>query len=284
MSSAPGPHTGIFREENAALRCLFGYAGNDLERPIPEVVLHCPKLESSTIKDVLFVSVDVDTFQGYEKISEGQKYHIGVTILDTRRLIDLYNTSTTDTWNTERIVKSTIKSYQYTIGRHRYTQRADRRFSFGASEAIDLSDIQAKFGTLVAQRRYVLVVHGGNEDAKFLENFGIVSSAAYIMDTVKAAQFILRLHYRYSLERLLEALQIEYRNLHAAGNDAHYALRALLMLTVKDAEQQRSTNSLVDDRLIRCLKRIEQTLAPGADSSTSGTTQVSHHGHQVPRH
>lgn len=261
MPSEPGPHMGIFRKENAALRCLFGYAGNDLERPIPEAIFHCPPLESSTIKDVLFVSVDVDTFQGYEKIAEDQKYHIGITILDTRHLIDLYNISTTNTWNPQEKFRSTVKSYQYTIGRHRYTKRADRRFLFGDSEAIDLSDIQEKFETLVAQRRYVLVVHGGNEDAKFLENFGIVSSAAYILDTVKAAQFILRLYYRYSLEKLLEALQIEYRNLHAAGNDAHYALRALLMLAVRDAEQQRSKNSLVDDRLISCLKTIEQSLA-----------------------
>jgi hypothetical protein len=261
---------GIFREENAALRYLFGYAGDDLERPIPEPILHCPVLETSTIRDVLFVSVDVDTFQGYENISEDKKYHIGITTLDTRRLIDLYNTSTTNTWNIKGMVQSTVKSYQYTIGRHRYTRRADRRFLFGESEEINLCDIQAKFETLVAQRRYILVVHGGNEDAKFLENFGIVSSAAYILDTVKTAQFILRLYFRYSLERLLEELQIEYRNLHAAGNDAHYALRALLMLTVKDAEQQRSTNTLVDDRLINSLRTIEQALAQKL-TSTSGT-------------
>ncbi|KAK3371754.1 hypothetical protein B0T24DRAFT_630278 [Lasiosphaeria ovina] len=61
---------------------------------------------------------------------------------------------------------------------------------------------------------------------------------------VKAAQHPLQLSYRCSLESLLERLDISFRNLHAAGNDAKFVLRALLMLAVRDAERQLNASVL----------------------------------------
>lgn len=40
------------------------------------------------------------------------------------------------------------------------------------------------------------------------------------------------------MEKLLETLEIPFAALHSAGNDAHFALRALLMIATRDAERQ----------------------------------------------
>ena len=77
-----------------------------------------------------------------------------------------------------------------------------------------------------------------NEDLKFLNNIDpeIASRACYILDTAKAQQHTLQLYYRYSLEKLLAALEIpcESFRLHAAGNDAFFALKGLLLIVARD--------------------------------------------------
>jgi hypothetical protein len=46
-------------------------------------------LQNSLIKDILFVAIDIDTFQGYDIIILDQLFHIGIPIFDTRSLQDL---------------------------------------------------------------------------------------------------------------------------------------------------------------------------------------------------
>ena len=106
----------------------------------------------------------------------------------------------------------------------------------------------------------VLILHGAREDIKVLENLGIDLHALFIIDTVKAAQNPLGLSYRYSLEKLLEALDISFTNLHAAGNDAHFALRAFLMIAVRDAERQPNTPFITS--LCKTLKSIALSPQP----------------------
>lgn len=54
------------------------------------------------------------------------------------------------------------------------------------------------------------------------------------MDTAKVAQYPLQPSYRYHLERLLSELNIHHAKLHAAGNDAQFAFRSLLMIAVRN--------------------------------------------------
>ena len=81
-------------------------------------------------------------------------------------------------------------------------------------------------------------MHGADSDLKVLRKLEIHDDPLRIIDTQKAAKYPLQLYYRYSLEKLLEALEIPYAALHAAGNDAHFSLRTVLMIAVKDAERQ----------------------------------------------
>lgn len=82
-------HKGILREETVALRQLLGYGRPteaSLRLGVPELGTRLP---GSSMKDVLFVGLDIDTCQGYEVLIPDQQLHIGVSILDTRRLNDL---------------------------------------------------------------------------------------------------------------------------------------------------------------------------------------------------
>jgi hypothetical protein len=57
------------------------------------------------------------------------------------------------------------------------------------------------------------------------------------------------------MEKLLDEFNIPYANLHAAGNDAHFALKALLMIAVRDGQRslQTTTTTTVDQELLVAL-------------------------------
>jgi hypothetical protein len=273
MSSLP-PHTGILRVETLALRHILGYS-NETSNPssskLPDVPLGT-KLAESLISDLLFVSIDVDTFQGYEEIRDYQKFHIGISILDTRHLQEMIaHPPLLDH------PQSAIDSHQFVVGNGLSAKRARRRFLFGKSEDIVLSDLKARFDSITQGRDYVLVCHGANEDLKICRKLDIGSQACFIIDTVKAAQFPLQLHYRYSLEKLLDSLEIPYVKLHAAGNDAHFTLRAVLMIAVKDAQRLHGDTNEPLLRVLEAIARaprplLRKELPPPVEDATESTT------------
>ncbi|KAK2056362.1 hypothetical protein LY76DRAFT_463114, partial [Colletotrichum caudatum] len=227
--SAPPPHMGLLRDETLALRQLLGYSNLDSASTsrLPNLG---NKLRQSSIRDFLFVGLDIDTFQGYEQLIKDQQLHVGVSLLDTRVLEDMLLKPTAANY------QDAIKSYQFTVGDSAYCKKASKRFLFGSSQPIAISELKPRIDALLSQRDYILVLHGTDSDFKILRHLAIdlPSQSLYVIDTNKAAQFPLQLYYRYSLEKLLETLEVPFANLHAAGNDAHYCLRALLMITVLD--------------------------------------------------
>ncbi|KAL6898236.1 hypothetical protein GGI43DRAFT_408687 [Trichoderma evansii] len=112
--------------------------------------------------------------------------------------------------------------------------------------------------SLTQGRDYVIVAHGVHEDIKFFNNISreISRQASYIMDTVKAAQYPLQLSYRHSLEKLLRGFEIRYAKLHAAGNDAHFALRALLMIAVRDGQMKPEALTAANEEVFRFLDAV----------------------------
>ncbi|KAL7955940.1 QDE-2-interacting protein [Trichoderma compactum] len=195
-------HAGILREENIALRQILGYRLGTY-------------LPSTSIKDISLVSVDVDTGGGYEAISEEQSFHIGMSILDTRSLTQQ-----------PQDLGDAVKSYQFINNNSKPCRWAAKSFLFGESKLIELIDLPTSSFLLTQGRDY------------FFNNLNpeIANGASYILDTVKAAQYPLQLYYRYSLENLLDKFNIRYAKLHAAGNDAHFALKALIMIAVRDGQ------------------------------------------------
>ncbi|KAM0333976.1 hypothetical protein ACHAQA_000994 [Verticillium albo-atrum] len=185
------------------------------------------------MKDVVFVGLDIDTFQGYETLRPDQQLHVGLSTLDARTLeAILLDPSAEHSYGT------VIQSHQFTIGESNYCRQAAKRFLFGTSQPITTAELKPKLEALTANRDIVLALHGANSDLKILRQLesDLPSRSLYIIDTNKAAQFPLQLHYRLSLEKMLHALQIPFAHLHAAGNDARFCLQALLMLAVRDVE------------------------------------------------
>lgn len=250
-TSADTPaHKGILREETVALRQLLGY-GRPTEASlglgVPELGTRLP---GSPMKDVLFVGLDIDTYQGYEVLIPDQQLHVGVSILDTRRLVELL-----DFELHEGLLASAIDSHQFTLGESKYCRRARNRFLFGKSKSVEsIPELKSEVRILVEGRGAVLVCHSTNCELKMLRNLGLDLRPLYIIDTNKVAQYALQLHYRYDLGRLLGVLDISYASLHAAGNDARFCLQALLMLAVKDAELGPPVTA--DNALLRLLEGI----------------------------
>ncbi|KAK4065473.1 hypothetical protein Trihar35433_7593 [Trichoderma harzianum] len=250
MASVPGQHTGILREENIALRQILGYRLGTLTSSPYRLPSIGQCLPGTCIKDLLLVGVDVDTGGGYEAISEGQSFHIGISIFDTRSLT-----------KQPQDLGDAVKSYQFINNNSKPCRWAAKSFLFGESKLIELADLAASFLLLTQGCDYVLVAHGIDADIKFFNNLNpeIANGACYILDTVKAAQYPLQLYYRYSLESLLDEFNIRYAKLHAAGNDAHFALKALLMIAVRDgqmASASETTTTPIHEDLFRILDAI----------------------------
>ena len=222
------PLTGLLREETLLLRWLFGYADR-----IPSSIgpYMAKKLYHAGIKLVRFISLDVDALRGHHGVI--QQLHMGVSILDASRLRPPAKKAPTT-----GVLSEAIASHHFAVGSSKSGRRASNRFLFGTSEAVSLAELKEKLGELTSDENVVLVGHGCKRELDILETLGINLHPVCDIDTVKAAQHPLQLSYRYSLQRLLEELGIPFANLHTAGNDAHFVLRALLMVAVRDAERK----------------------------------------------
>ncbi|KAJ2995645.1 hypothetical protein NUW58_g1215 [Xylaria curta] len=213
------------RDETLAIRRLFGYSGKCQLSSAHKAFNLGATLPNSSMKDVLLIGIDVDTYQGYKHLSTDPQLHIGVSILDTRVLHHLILKGPESTRET-----GALESHQFVVGDSRYCKTASRRFMFGKSQSIPLGEVKAQVESLVCRqgRDNILVFHGDHSDRKALSNLNIQLQPLYIIDNVKAAQYPLGLLYRLGLEAMLDTFGIPYANLHAAGNDAHYALRSAL--------------------------------------------------------
>ncbi|KAK9769252.1 putative Qde-2-interacting protein [Seiridium cardinale] len=248
-------HTGLYRQETSLLRELFGFAKGDVSTTVNQLgdIEFGEGLSSTSIKDVVFIAIDVDTLQGFEEIVPDQQLHLGVSILSTRALRDLILAPSAAE------SAKVIRSYQFTAGGSKYCRRASRKFLFGESDSIPLSNIKPRVEKIIPSGDIITVFHGAQCDAKALHLLDIDLHPVCVIDTVKAAQHPLQLHHRLSLENLLKELAIPNTNLHAAGNDAHFTLCALLMLVVIDAERQGVPSK---ESLFRALRGVAQAPCP----------------------
>jgi hypothetical protein len=176
--------------------------------------------------DMLLMAIDIEPVQGHETTVPDQPYRIGVSFLDTR-----YLQASCDAPAAESELEAMITSSQFTGGASsKYSRKAANRFLFGQSEPVSLSQLKPRLRQMVSCRDVVLVLHGAREDLKVLNSLGVDLHPIFVMDIVKAAQYVIGLSYRYSLEKMLTTLDIAFIHLHTAGNDAHFALRAFLMI------------------------------------------------------
>ena len=261
-------HSGLLRDEVLVLRKLFGYWHQEPSPDLPDLGHTLP---GSPMRDVLLVEFDVDTKHSYETLATGQEFHIGISILDTRSVHDCILAPTPGK------VETAIQSFQFNVGDSKYIRRAARSFLFGDAEAIQLVDLKSKFEKLIAGRQMVLVFHGGSaSDWNIFQRLQLDQQPLFVLDTLKAAQHPLRLSYRWSLEKLLQTFHIPFDALHAAGNDAHFCLRALAMIAVKDAESQPEPDGAADDAWVRAMTDIARLPLPTRPEPAPTAEEIRH--------
>lgn len=122
------------------------------------------------------IGIDVDTYQGYEHLPADLQRHIGVSILDTRVLHHSIHECVNLTRDTD-----TLESYKFVVGDSKYCKPASRKFLFGKSQLVPLSEVKAQVEPLVCcrSRANIIVFHSDYSDRKALP--------LYIIDNIKAA-------------------------------------------------------------------------------------------------
>ncbi|KAI1204791.1 uncharacterized protein F4807DRAFT_471752 [Annulohypoxylon truncatum] len=223
-------HTGLLREELLVFRHLLGLGEN------PSQIRLGPPLSNSSLKDILFVSIDVDGPRDF-KCAENSPCLVGISILDTRRL-QFYMTTISVAAKTRSAlgnVENLIKSHQLQVGQSNHLSYRSSKFLFGETRQIKADKVKTYLQRLIKDRFFVLVTYGGGAaDCIYLEGLRLGIRPLYHLDVLKVAQFPLQTYYRYSLAKILDALKLPWQDLHIAGNDARFTLHALLMTAVRD--------------------------------------------------
>ncbi|KAH8598914.1 hypothetical protein B0O99DRAFT_738519 [Bisporella sp. PMI_857] len=195
------------------------YQCDDLEK-LQELLLQ------SSLEPV-FVAID---FEGLDTVMKDfpsdKKTQVGLSILDT---IDLPTIS--------------IPTFNYIVGPMGYIARQCKKFIFGTAKSIKGGSkrMLRKINTHIPNsRNIVLVFHSAEGDLLVLQKLGFIFADRIIaiFDTSKVAKKLKLSQNTPSLEKLCHMLGCPTANLHNAGNDSHFTLRALILLATKSWENR----------------------------------------------
>jgi hypothetical protein len=232
----------FLREGTVVLRWLFGYY--DKQRlngwTTPPKWPHTlstwvPQKPKTRFREATFLGIDVDELK--EQDGMPVQFHIGISILRTQ---DLHNECHCPSSSAAHSKPFIIRSYHWVIEDDHYSNH-DNLFCFGKRRGVPLSRLEERLkGVLGKSYPLILVVHGGHREISLLQKLNINLNPIFTIDTTKAARYPLQAFYDYTLKKLLQEFSIPFtgEQLHVAGNDAHFTLRALLMIAVSDVRRE----------------------------------------------
>lgn len=209
--------------------------------PLLELILNPVRTCSRLLRDAVLVSIDLEYILP-EGPSETLITQIGIATLDTRKL------SSVDTTDPQAL-RTAIDAHCFSL----YVKRRGKRtwephFLWGQPEIITHDRIRSVLKEALHDRRdaphittrnVVLVGHGiWNERHVLMEAIGYdikeVPSVRAILDTGRmicsAYDFGMANHAHFPLRFGLRCLGVHYDNLHDAGNDAMFTMKALLLI------------------------------------------------------
>lgn len=198
------------------------FLGHDIGKGIPE----------SKMRDVRFLSIDVDGLDGHGRIPG--HFSLGVSILDTQTLHALARGS-----GTAKPESRIIESHHFVVKCWEPSyQPAKDKFLFGLPETVSIHELRVKLGEMISHRDVVVLCHSSKTESKILRDLEIDLFPKYTLDT--AELYKMQDGTSTTLGNLLDMVGIMHaiKDLHVAGNDANFTLRALLLLAVRDAEYQ----------------------------------------------
>lgn len=191
------------------------------------------------------MSVDVEAKEDScaEKAGLGYIFHCGISILDTRVLCDYSRVISLAKRNIAhpKPTPPRLDTYHFSVGNtadpinKKYLNRR-RRCEYNAEHHMTTASAVAHIHKILDSRPFVLVTHGRCTDYRFWNTFHIDREPLWIIDTGAIV------HRCYpdsfssvgspTLKAILNFLRIPYgnRQLHIAGYDAFFTLRALLVM------------------------------------------------------
>ncbi|CAD6569968.1 MAG: hypothetical protein ASARMPRED_003339 [Alectoria sarmentosa] len=229
-----------YTASNSGLQLLQSFLGLKLEPS-----------RSRVVDEVVFVAIDFEYLQNFEHYSRHQELNsqIGIAVLDSRILIS-------------SPPRRAISTCNFVTGSP-YCAATIRKFLFGETSTIYQRDILSTLESLIPRRRnIVLVGHGFWHDLRILRplNFDLHISIVGILDTGKMASKMFP-NVSITLGSILSELQCPFQNLHTAGNDAYYTLRALLLLATRSYRGE-IVNDLKRQDTLTALEAITEVPVP----------------------
>lgn len=201
----------------------------NIHKPVPYPCLNEP----------VFISVDVES----NERCHSQVTEIGISVLDTRDLVNTPPGETATNWTTNlRSRHFRVKEYSHVVN-HDFIPGYPDRFEFGDSEWASLSELPTLTETcfqhyLSQQRNLVLVGHNPSVDVRYLHDLGVPlfqdlqHSPSVFLETVDTAEVFRVSRHELtvrSLGNILAAFGVTGWYLHNAGNDARYTIEAMVL-------------------------------------------------------
>lgn len=180
--------------------------------------------------DVVLVAIDFEHTEALRKgLQEGQNSQTGIAMLDTRDI------------DHEKDPCGLITTSQFVTGSPTYIANASKKFFFGTSTAIEPSALLESIMSMIPDNRNIILIgHAVHVELAILTKLGFdltASNILGILDTQCLAYKVLG-SFKFSLKTLLRKLHCPFTHLHSAGNDAHFTLRAALLLAILGCEDQ----------------------------------------------
>ncbi|KAK9450075.1 uncharacterized protein V1518DRAFT_188663 [Limtongia smithiae] len=171
----------------------------------------------------VFFCVDVEAYE----LDKRCVTEVGVAILDLK--VD----NTTEARPSTRHFR--IEKYLH-LRNTRYMNDASEKFDFGRSEIVSLDDCAAEVMLLYRScgRDIAFVGHDCINDIRYLKTIGVdLPSDIPCADTLELWKLKFGENSPAALGTILNELDITAWNLHNAGNDAYYTVRALMKMFLK---------------------------------------------------
>lgn len=206
----------------------------------------------TSLLPTIFVCVDIEAYE----FNQQQITEIGVSTLNSQDLLGQDPGSNGKYW-AEKIHSRHFRIKEYAHRRNRvHIESCPDDFNFGESEWISKKDapstmkscfttpLSVSYDQLTPPTNYkfVLVAHNATSDITYLENIGYnpAEDIFDIIDSSDLANANGREINQPGLSTLLLRYGIAAKNLHNAGNDAHYTLRVMLAMAVNNFHHKRS--------------------------------------------
>lgn len=196
--------------------------------------------ERSTGPGTVLVSIDFEkTGNLMAGFSQSDDSQVGIAILHIK---DLF---------APQLKKKIITTYNLVTGSPPYIASASKKYLFGQSRILKPAGILQRIQKIIPRDRHIILVgHNVRVELAVLNRLGFDLSSldAEIIDTASITNEVFG-GPGYSLREVLTSLNCPFNNLHSGGNDAHFTLRASLLLAAQGCTDQ-------DHPKISTLRRI----------------------------